>query len=383
MSGIIYVLSHEAMPNLLKIGYTNRTISERVRELSSTGVPGKFIVELYFKTENAAMFEMVLHKALQEFRYEKEFFKTEIKTVIHVIHGLIKGSELHSYKFHGKCSALATTQEQVLYQRQIDLEKHQKLEEKISLIRGKYLDKSLYELEIALKIMFHKEFDYQTRQEINEIRKLIAIKKNEEQEKKRKALRKGKLIYETQLRSQYIELGTKVYNLLTHISPKRNTLLRKIAYKLIGYSFEDGKRVSNTLNQSQKQLVCQFYGVMLSVNKVLGYSNLRDLEIGKNSPDNLMIATDEINLTPYFMGIYEGCKLEGTSFLDLGIKSNVCANNFEWELNEWGLKSLSTDKIIPLGFFNISEDKKGIFINYKDDEVFLSADKVKNFGTPL
>lgn len=383
MSGIIYILSHEAMPNLLKIGYTERTIEERVRELSSTGVPGKFIVELYFKTENAVMFEMILHKALHEFRYEKEFFKTEIKTVIHVIHSLIKDSEIHSYKFYGKSSAIATTQEQVLYQRKVDLEKHKRLEERINLIREKYLDKSLYELEIALRIMFQKEFDYQTRQEIKEIRTFIAIKKKEEQEEKRKALQKGKLIYETELKSQYIELGAKVHNLLILISPKRNTLLRKIAYKLIGYSFEDGKGVSNILNQNQRQLVCQFYGVMLSVKETLGYSNLRDLGISKSSPDNLMIETDELNLTPYFMGIYEGCKLEGAIFLDSGSMSNVCVDNFEWELNEWGIKSLSTDKFIPLGFFNISQNEKGIFINYKDYEEFLSADKVKNFGILL
>jgi hypothetical protein len=39
MRGYLYILSNNAMPNLFKIGFTTRTITERIRELSSTGVP--------------------------------------------------------------------------------------------------------------------------------------------------------------------------------------------------------------------------------------------------------------------------------------------------------------------------------------------------------
>ena len=101
------------MPNLLKIGYTTRKIEERVQELSATGVPGKFTVELYFETDNAQIFEMLLHKSLQEFRFKKEFFKTDIKTAIQVIHRLIGKNEIHLFQFYGKSSLLATTKEQV------------------------------------------------------------------------------------------------------------------------------------------------------------------------------------------------------------------------------------------------------------------------------
>jgi T5orf172 domain len=45
MRGYLYILSNSAMPNLFKIGFTTRTIKERIQELPSTGVPGVFEVD--------------------------------------------------------------------------------------------------------------------------------------------------------------------------------------------------------------------------------------------------------------------------------------------------------------------------------------------------
>jgi len=63
------------MPTLLKVGYTTRTIKERIQELSSTGVPGKFVVEFYCEVDNARHLENTVHKKLSKHRYDKEFFK--------------------------------------------------------------------------------------------------------------------------------------------------------------------------------------------------------------------------------------------------------------------------------------------------------------------
>lgn len=63
------------MPNLLKVGYTTRTVKERIQELSSTGVPGKFVVEFYCEVDNASHLEKTVHTKLSKHRYDKEFFQ--------------------------------------------------------------------------------------------------------------------------------------------------------------------------------------------------------------------------------------------------------------------------------------------------------------------
>lgn len=75
MRGYLYILSHKAMPNLLKVGYTTRTIKERIQELSSTGAPGKFEVEFYCEVDNAPHLEKNIHSKLSKQRYDKEFFQ--------------------------------------------------------------------------------------------------------------------------------------------------------------------------------------------------------------------------------------------------------------------------------------------------------------------
>ena len=45
------------MPNLLKIGFTTRTLDERVGELSSTGVPTPFEVEFFVEVDYASNLE--------------------------------------------------------------------------------------------------------------------------------------------------------------------------------------------------------------------------------------------------------------------------------------------------------------------------------------
>lgn len=75
MRGYLYILSHRAMPNLLKVGYTTRTVKERIQELSSTGVPGKFVVEFYCEVDNAFHLEKTVHTKLSKHRYDKEFFQ--------------------------------------------------------------------------------------------------------------------------------------------------------------------------------------------------------------------------------------------------------------------------------------------------------------------
>ena len=77
MAEIVYILTNEAMPGLVKIGRTNGDSADRIRCLYQTGMPLPF--ELYFgcEVQNAAFVEAQLHEAFGDHRVSKnrEFFR--------------------------------------------------------------------------------------------------------------------------------------------------------------------------------------------------------------------------------------------------------------------------------------------------------------------
>jgi len=77
MAEIVYVLTNEAMPGLIKIGRTNTDLALRIRGLYQSGVPLPF--ELFFACEvqNSALVESRLHEAFGDHRLNKgrEFFR--------------------------------------------------------------------------------------------------------------------------------------------------------------------------------------------------------------------------------------------------------------------------------------------------------------------
>jgi hypothetical protein len=77
MVEIVYVLTNEAMPGLVKIGRTLNDLASRMRDLYQSGVPLPF--ELFFACEvsNAAFVERQLHDAFGDHRVStrREFFR--------------------------------------------------------------------------------------------------------------------------------------------------------------------------------------------------------------------------------------------------------------------------------------------------------------------
>ena len=85
MQNIIYVLTNEAMPDLVKIGLTTDSVESRISQLSAhTGVPLPF--ECYFATEvkDCAKLEKTLHQLFGENRInpKREFFKIDPEKVV-------------------------------------------------------------------------------------------------------------------------------------------------------------------------------------------------------------------------------------------------------------------------------------------------------------
>ena len=83
MDGFLYCLSNPSMPGLVKIGVTTKTVEERVKQLSSTGVPQPFNIELQKWVNDPFKREKELHKLLSEYRVndKREFFKIDIEDV--------------------------------------------------------------------------------------------------------------------------------------------------------------------------------------------------------------------------------------------------------------------------------------------------------------
>jgi hypothetical protein len=84
-AGFVYVLSNPSMPNIVKIGSTERNVKERVAELSSTtGVPTPFRIEYSLLTENPKELEFTLHEEFVEHRINgnREFFSIAPEVVV-------------------------------------------------------------------------------------------------------------------------------------------------------------------------------------------------------------------------------------------------------------------------------------------------------------
>lgn len=78
--GIVYVLTNPMMKGLVKIGYTTRTIEERLRTFN-TAVPEPYVCVSAWEIDNAAEVEKTLHRAFDDRRYNKfrEFFRIDAK----------------------------------------------------------------------------------------------------------------------------------------------------------------------------------------------------------------------------------------------------------------------------------------------------------------
>jgi hypothetical protein len=87
-AGYVYIISNPSLPDdLIKIGFTQRDPSERLKELDQAGLPTEYIEHYRIFTKDARQLEVRLHKhfAAQRFREDKEFFKVSPHEVYHVL----------------------------------------------------------------------------------------------------------------------------------------------------------------------------------------------------------------------------------------------------------------------------------------------------------
>lgn len=88
--GYIYVLSNKGIPGILKIGYTDRSVQDRVREINSgTGVITPWYSVSYFHCKSPKHIETIIHQSLKSYRVNKEGFNVSLKQAEEVIKQII------------------------------------------------------------------------------------------------------------------------------------------------------------------------------------------------------------------------------------------------------------------------------------------------------
>ncbi len=104
--GWIYVLSRREQPNILKVGMTERSVSQRVKEINAaTGIVFPFGTRYVYRVSDAANTEKLVHQALDEYRIrsDREFFDIQHSKADSIIRECIK---LHQLRYHTKGTLL-------------------------------------------------------------------------------------------------------------------------------------------------------------------------------------------------------------------------------------------------------------------------------------
>ena len=82
--GYVYCMSNPAIPDLLKIGYTERPMEERLQEAnSSTWVPAEFSIVFARHVNEPNAKEQIIHRILKDKRSnpKREFFRVSVEEV--------------------------------------------------------------------------------------------------------------------------------------------------------------------------------------------------------------------------------------------------------------------------------------------------------------
>jgi len=91
--GFIYILSNESMTGIFKVGLTTNSVSQRIKELNSTGVPTTFKAEKIFevKEQYLRLVEQSIHRELKnnDLHHGKEFFRIQLAHCVRCVEDII------------------------------------------------------------------------------------------------------------------------------------------------------------------------------------------------------------------------------------------------------------------------------------------------------
>jgi len=92
MDGYIYLLVNKRLHGLVKIGFTETTVEQRLYEINcATGVAEKFEVYASYKVKDAHKVEKLIHEKLKKYRTRsnKEFFEIKPSAAMEYVEKII------------------------------------------------------------------------------------------------------------------------------------------------------------------------------------------------------------------------------------------------------------------------------------------------------
>ncbi len=98
--GYVYILVNASMPDLVKIGKTDRTVDQRASELFTTGVPQSFEIAFALPSEAYENLESQIHYELDAYRVNpyREFFRFPVDGAVEVLKALHSGESSSKIK---------------------------------------------------------------------------------------------------------------------------------------------------------------------------------------------------------------------------------------------------------------------------------------------
>ncbi len=92
--GWVYIIINQAMPDLVKIGYSTKDPIMRAQELNNTGSPHPYIVAYDVLVHDPKKFEHQIHETCKNKREGKEWFNLSVPDAIVVIRNVTGDSVL-------------------------------------------------------------------------------------------------------------------------------------------------------------------------------------------------------------------------------------------------------------------------------------------------
>jgi hypothetical protein len=94
-AGYVYILSTRSSPRTLKIGYTERTVEQRVKEINrGTGILEPYGVRAVWVVQHARQVERAVHDTLAPYRVraDREFFDLPYGTAFKIVGDIVHSS---------------------------------------------------------------------------------------------------------------------------------------------------------------------------------------------------------------------------------------------------------------------------------------------------
>ena len=79
MPGWVYIITNEAIPGLVKVGYTEPAPEMRATELAGTGIPTAYVVAFQLRVTNPREVERNTHGLLAPYRAGREWFRCSVE----------------------------------------------------------------------------------------------------------------------------------------------------------------------------------------------------------------------------------------------------------------------------------------------------------------